>query len=178
MNDYQWALYFDALGNRAILPPLKRRAAVDPPPHPLTFKVVAFNRGRITTSTNQAMPYLTNYPSYHSWLLETTRPSEVETGRDDLNEHNAMALLKGGCIGRGPIIFGSGCAAIAFKSASHVTLFGTLRMLYDTYKHFSPDVNGYLNQESKFIVSVIRFLEKRRLKAPSVDLMWDYSIHE
>ncbi len=151
---------------------------------PDEFRIVPFHRGKSATSTNFQYPYLSQYPSYHAWTIKAAGPSSGAGRRlDELRELNTLAMLKGGCLGQGPILIGSGFAAIVIKDSSDVRLHETLRLLYDAYYYFVADSEKmvpYLDQESKFIVSLshISFSLGRIHILLTVVILWKYSLHE
>lgn len=148
-------LYLAAMGK---LCTLSGPCIVPMHPSPDEFRIVAFLRGKLATSTYFQSPYLAQYPSYHSWSIEVVGPCD-DTGRrrDERREQITLALLKGGSLGQGPILIGSGFAAIVIGDPSDVRLNETLRVLYEAYFSFIGDSEKmihYLEQESKFIVSL------------------------
>jgi len=96
-------------------------------------------------------------------------------------------MLKGGCLGQGPILIGSGFAAIVIKDSSDVRLHETLRLLYDAYYYFVADSEKmvpYLDQESKFIwlscgnipyMNDVKLTEVWTVHAPSFYLMINWA---
>lgn len=159
-SSLRWSLYFIGVG-RNIIPPVDNippgQSLSDPPLDSAgRVKVIAFNGGRIATSANEDRPYLSNYPSYHSFWLSVTRPEGQAIELETLRDMNTMGLLKGGCITQGPIVIASGYASIVFKDCSNIRPFETLRVIYDTYASFNGNIDEYIGHESKFLVSLWR----------------------
>ncbi len=153
MISLQWKMYFAGVGGRIILPPMITVGNTNTPPN--AFKVVGFHSGSIATSTNDDCPYLTDYPSYHSFPLSIAKPRGHMATKCSTNERNVLAMLRGGSFGSGPYILGSGFGALVFKDACNIKPFEVLRILYNAYETSSTNITEHLKQESKFLVSLL-----------------------
>ncbi len=157
LNLWWHPLYLAGLGRKLILPPgpLQASAARAEVPLSDTFKVISFHRSAIATSTNEDDPYLSRYPSYHSWRITTNRPQGTAASEKDfIMERNILEAIEGGRIGPGPMTIGTGFGAVVFKRSTGIKLFETLRILYTAYLARAKDDIQFLRDESKFLVSL------------------------